>query len=429
MQRRQLAIRRHFLAGFIVIGLVFGGLLSWSVLAPFEGAVVASGDLAVESNQKAIQHLEGGIVKAIKVREGDRVSAGDVLIRLDGTETRANLAAIETRLMELLAREARLLAERDDRSQPEPRAGFEALTDTDAFARILEGQASLLKARSQSRRKKAEILGERIRQLRMRAEGLAQEAKSKITEVGLVGEELAGLEALFAKQLAPESRILDLKRQRTRLFGEHDALISERSRTQVQIGETRLELEQLLSDHREKVIAELREVTSELSELAERRVAAKDRLKRLDIVAPRSGYAIGVQTHTLGGVIKPGEPVMHIVPDDDRLMARIRISPADIDKIRVGQDARLRFSAFNQRRSPEIETRIVKVSADAMQDEKTGAPYYEVMAEIPHRPAGLPEITLVPGMPVEAMMRTDSRNVLSYLVKPLLDATHRTFRE
>ncbi len=429
MSRRNISVRPLFLGGFFIIGLVFGGLIAWSVLAPFEGAVLASGTIAVEGNRKAVQHLEGGIVAEINVREGDYVEAGQVILRLDGTATRAQLAALESRLGELAAREARLMAEQEGSRDLQIRPELADLAERPSVQSSLAGQASLLRARAESRASQARIMRQRMSQLQTRIEGSMNEIDAKRSELSLVEREAQSLQGLRDDGLVTETRMLELERAQFRLRGELEALNSQIATTRVQIGETELELRRLEAGFLEEVVTELRDVKAEIAELAEQRVAAIDRLKRLDIIAPTDGYAIGVRAHTVGGVISPSDPVLFVVPGDDRLVAKIRISPTDIDKVNVGQDARLIFSAFNQRESPEVNGAVITVSADAITDEATGMQFYEAIVEWPRDTSEAARFELLPGMPVDAMVKTESRNVLSYLIKPFQDAMNRTFRE
>lgn len=421
--------RRFFLIGWTTIILVFGGLLFWSVAAPFEGAVMAQGNVSVASNNKAVQHLEGGIVAALPAREGARVEAGELLIRLDGTPIRAELDNIDARLADLVAREARLKAERDGERVLALRELPPGLAEKLAVRESAESQSTLLNARSEARWTRRSILRQRIAQLREKILGLEAEVRSKRRQTDILKGEISDLRQLLEQGLAPRPRVLALERQRSALMGEIDSLTAEIASTQVQIGEAELEQLSLTDGHREDVITELTEVQTEIASLLTQRTAALDRLSRLDIRAPHSGRVLGVRAHTIGGVIAPGEPVMHIVPDNDQLVTRVRVQPQDIDKIRVGQTARLRFSAFNQVETPEVPGEVTKISADAVTDENTGMTYYEVIIALPSQAPLGERFPLMPGMPVEAMLRTESRNVLSYLVKPLTDTLSRTFRE
>lgn len=421
--------RRFLLLGWVTILTVFGGLGAWAILAPFEGAVVASGQLTVESRHKAVQHREGGIVAERFVREGDRVEEGQVLLRLDGTPIKSEMENLEARLVNLFARAARLAAELDGTETLAPQRVPDDLRASEALAEALAIQGDLMAARSEARATRSSILRQRISQLREREQGLEAEVQSKLDQSVLIGQELADLKTLLEKGLTPRPRILALERQGSALSGEIEALRAQIAETQVRIGETRLEILSLTEGFTEEVITELDAVRTEIAALLSQRRAALDRLQRLEIRAPQSGLVLGVRTNTTGGVIEPGAPIMHIVPEADPLIALVRVAPADIDRIRIGQPARLRFSAFNRDETPEVDATVSNISADAVRDDTTGQTYYEVTVQLPGpQPLG-EQVELLPGMPVDAMVRTESRNVLSYLVKPLRDAMSRTFRE
>lgn len=422
-------LRQYLMVGWGIVALVFGGLIAWSVFAPFEGAVLTAGQISVESNQQAVQHLEGGIVREIYVREADAVTEGQKLISLDATSTDAALQALEARLYGLLGNEARLIAERDGTDDLVLRPGFEAFANRPDMLAALSAQKTLLAARSTNLGTQATILRQRIAQLNTRIAGMQNEITAKDDQIALVDDEIARFEVLMERGQAVITRILALKRERAELQGSKDSLVSEIAATRVQIGEARSEIARLDQANTEDILTELRDVQTQIGELAEERTALLDRSGRLDILAPRSGRVLGIRAHTVGGIINPAEPIMYIVPENDRLIARVRISPADIDRISVGQAARLRFSAFDQRSTPQFEGKVIKISADALADEATGASWYEVMIEIPDEALSSSKFQLLPGMPVEASLTTESRNVLSYLVKPLTDSLSRTFRE
>lgn len=422
-------LRQYLVAGWGIVALVFGGLIAWSVFAPFEGAVLTSGQISVESNQQAVQHLEGGIVREIFVRESDAVTEGQKLLSLDATSTGAALQALEARLYGLLGTEARLVAERDGTDALALRPGFEAFATRPDMQAVLTAQEGLLKARSDNLGTQGTILRQRIDQLNTRIAGMQNEITAKDDQIALVEDEIARFETLMERGQAVITRVLALKRDRARLQGEKDALTSDIAATRVQIGEARSEIARLDQGNRETVLTELRDVQTQIGSLAEERTALLDRSGRLDITAPRAGRVLGIRAHTVGGVIRASEPIMYIVPENDRLVARVRISPADIDEISIGQPALLRFSAFNQDTTPTFEGTVIKISADAFADEATGATFYEAMIEIPDAALNASRFTLLPGMPVEASLTTESRNVLSYLVKPLTDSLSRTFRE
>jgi HlyD family secretion protein/epimerase transport system membrane fusion protein len=415
--------------GWGVIALVFGGLFLWSVLAPFEGAVLTGGQVVVEGNQQAVQHLEGGIVRDIYVAEADHVTAGQKLISLDPITADATVDALEARLFDLLGTEARLIAERDHKPMLSLRPGFSDLEGDPAMQEVLQSQQTLLTARTETRATQLKILQQRIDQLTTRINGMKREIGSKDTQISLLEDEVSRFEKLSAQGNASEVRVLALKRDLSRLRGEKDSLISDIAATQVQIGETRSEILRVEQDSRESILSELRETQTQIGELSEQRLTALDRRKRLDILAPSSGRVIGIRAHTVGGVINPSDPIMYVVPEDDRLVVKLRVKPSDIDKIAVGQTASLHFSAFDRNATPRYDGEVLKVSADALVDQTTGVAYYEVIASIPDEALASEDFPIVPGMPVDASLHTTRRTVLSYLIKPLVDSVSRTFRE
>lgn len=422
-------LRNYLVLGWGVILAVFGGLVFWSIFAPFEGAVLTSGQIAVETSQQAIQHLEGGIVRKIYVREADKVEAGQKLISLDATTADAGLQGLEARLFELLGAEARLRSERDNTETLTIRSGFLDLEKSSAMKSILHDQEILRDARARNRSTQITILNQRGEQLTEQIVGMQNEIRSKDTQIALLRDEIGRFEELVKRGNGTVTRVLALQRDLSRLQGEKDALIAQIAATRVQMGEARSEITRLDQGYREEVLTQLREIQTQIGELSEQRIAALDRQTRLDILAPRAGRVIGIRAHTLGGVITPSEPVMYIVPENDRLIAKVRIMLSDIDQIHVGQAATLRFAAFNQDKTPQVEGSVTKISADAVVDQTTGMPYFEAIVEIPDDALGAEQFPLLPGMPVDAAVRTESRSVLSYLVKPLTDSLARTFRE
>lgn len=430
MNSRKASDTTHlFRFGWGLVIALFGGLVFWSVFAPFEGAVLASGSVTVESNQQAVQHLEGGIVGEIFVKEGDRVAEGQTLIALDDTAVQARLSSVEARLFELLGHEARLLAERDDLETLTLRADLADLAGNPRMQSILGSQQELMQARAASRSTQVALLNQAVLQLRRRVRGRESEIDANLKQANLLEQEMISLQPLVDKQLVARPRIVGLQRELAQLEGAREALSAEVATTKIQIGEAQIELNQLTEGFREQVLTELRDAQTQVSELIEQRVASKDQLTRLLVLAPRAGRVLGVQTHTLGGVISPRDAIMHIVPENDPLIARVRVSPSDIDKVGPGNEAILRFPAFSANATPEVYGTVTKVSADALQDPVSGQFYFEAVVAIPQGRLDNQNFALVPGMPVDASLKTESRTVLSYLMKPLGDAMSKTFRE
>ena len=423
-------LRWTVITGLLVVAAVFGGLTAWSLMAPIDGAVIATGNVQVESNRKTVKHLEGGIVAELRVREGTYVEAGDLLIRLDDAVDQASLALIDSQLDELRARRARLVAEQND---VETLALPDALTERAHLPQVrdvVDGQTNLSEARRETRTAEKGLLLQRIEQLKNQIGGFRAQQKSQEKQIALLEQELGGLRQLYEKGYAPITRILALEREVERLRGERGAHIAEIARTQSSIGEAEMEIVRSDKTFREEVITELREVEAKLIELSEQRIAVVDRLKRRDIVAPQAGFVLDLQAHTVGGVIAAGEPIMDIVPGNDALVIAAQVQPQDIDKIQVGSEARIRLSAFNQRTTPEIFGRVKTVSGDRLLDATTGLPYYLAFIEMPADTAEqLNDLSLVPGMPAESFIRTGERTAISYFLKPLTDSFARAFKE
>jgi len=423
------SLRRHLLAGLTTLLVLGGGMGGWAATTEIASAVVAPGLVVVDSHVKKVQHPTGGVVGEIRVREGDRVKAGDVVVRLDETVTRANLAVITKGLDELGARRGRLEAERDGLERVKVRPELVARADEPEIKDLVNGEERLFQLRREARAGLKGQLKQRVEQLREQIGGQELQARAKGDEIRLIQEELKGVESLYAKNLVPLNRVTALKREETRLKGEQGQLISGVAQAKGKISETELQILQIDQDLRSEVAKELREIGAKSSELAEKRIAAEDQLRRIDIRSPLDGVVHQLAVHTVGGVISPADALMLIVPQADDMAIEVRVAPQDIDQIRIGQDAVLRLSAFNQRTTPEITGRVSRVAADLIQDQKTGVSYYTArVATSPEELARLDGLTLVPGMPVEAFIQTGERTALSYLAKPLSDQMSRAFK-
>jgi HlyD family secretion protein len=428
--RAQSSIRRHLIIAGLAVVLLIGGVGGWSAMSNISGAVLAIGTVAVEGNVKRVQHREGGIVGAIAVADGDRVAEGDILITLDATTTRANLAIIENQIDQLSARRMRLLAEREGAQAPQVPQALAQRADQPEIAELVSGETALFEARQRTLQGQRRQLRERVRQIDQEIEGLSARREAKDDEISLITQELEGVNQLYDKGMIPFPRVAELRRMRAQLAGELGQLMAEIARAATRIAETELQILQLDEDRLSETLTELRQVEAQMIELSERRVAALDELARVDIRAPQNGYVHELAAHTVGGVISPGETVMIIVPDEGQLLVEVRIGAADIDQVGNGQIATLRLSAFNQRTTPEIEGRIRTVSADLSRDPQTGETWYLGRIDIPpEQLARLNGLTLLPGMPVEAFVQTGERTPLSYFLKPLADHLARAMRE
>jgi HlyD family secretion protein len=411
----------------IVAGLLGGG---WIALMPLAGAVVVPGNLVVQSNVKTIQHPTGGVVAQIAVHNGMRVSAGDLLVRLDATQAQASLQVVSKQLDELRARIARLVAERDGLSRPEVPAELSSRLTESSVNNLLASEETIFKARANARESQKDLLHSRIAQLGQEIGGLDAQVGSKAKQLELIEGELSGVQELYDKRLVPLTRLMTLQRETARIEGERGQLISAIAETKSKIGEAQLQIVRLDQDFRSDVVKELGETRGKEAELVERGVAARDLLDRIDIRAPTSGLVHQLSAHTIGGVIRAGDPIMEVVPDSDDLQIEARMQPNDIDQVRTGQKAFVRFSAFNQRVTPQLAGIVSYVSADTSHDQQSNASYFTVRVTLPEdehrRLAGL---QLVSGMPAEVFMQTGSRTMLSYLLKPIADQLQRAFVE
>ncbi|HZY23355.1 MAG TPA: HlyD family type I secretion periplasmic adaptor subunit [Beijerinckiaceae bacterium] len=425
----QRSIRSHLLGGLAVVALLAGGVGGLAATTELSGAVIAPGSLVVDSNVKKVQHPTGGVVGELRARDGDKVKAGDIVVRLDETITQANLAIVVKSLNELQSRLARLEAERDNVDKIVFPAELLARADDPELARSMTGERNLFEFRKSARAGQKAQLRERIAQLKEEIQGLTGQVAAKKRETELIGQELEGVRDLWRKNLVQIQRVTALERDAARLEGERGQLIASTAQAKGKISEIELQILQIDQDLRSEVAKDLREVQGKIAELVERKVAAEDQLKRIDIRAPQNGMVHQSTVHTVGGVITPGEAIMLIVPEADALTVEAKLAPQDIDQVRVGQTAALRFSAFSQRTTPELDGVVSRVSADLTTDQRTGAAYYVVRITLSDSEiARLEGLRLVPGMPVEAFIRTGERTVLSYVMKPFTDQITRSFR-
>lgn len=409
---------------FLLVG-VLGGLAATIIL---QGAVIASGTLVVDSYVKPVQHQKGGAVGEIYVKNGDVVRVGQTLLRLDDTQTRANLAIVSKRLTELMARSARLTAERDGASQIRFPDRFEQADDQVAV--VVKGEQDLFDIRQSSKTGRKAQLKERVRQLSKESDGLLAQQDGKREAIAIIKKELASLEPLLRQGIIPATRVYSLQREAADLTGELGALVASTAETNGKIAETELQIIQVEDDFRSEVSDQLRQAEGEIGEYSERLVAAEDELRHIDIKAPQDGVVHQLAVHAPGAVVTPGEAIMQIVPNQDALMPELKLSPQDIDQTRLGQAVTLRFSAFSQRTTPELNGHISKIAADLTTDQKSGQSFYSLRVSIPPAEwARLGSLTPVAGMPVEAFVQTGERTALAYLMKPFMDQIQRAFRE
>ena len=424
------SLRTHVLLIVIASMLLFIAIGGWAVTTEFSGAVIAPGQLMVDSNVKKVQHLTGGVVGELRVRDGVRVKAGDVLVRLDDIQTRANLAIVSKALDELSARQSRMEAERDNADAVVfPRDLLDRIDNTDV-ERAITGELRQFETRRTTRDGQKAQLKERIAQLTQEITGYDAQIASKNNQIEWIGKELAGVRDLWERKLVPYIRLSALEREKNRLEGERGQLIASIAQARGKMTEIDLQITQIDQDMRTEVGRELADIRSRTAELVEKKVAAQDMLQRIDIRAPQDGVVHQLAVHTVGGVIASGEQIMLIVPEADTLTVEVKVQPQDIDQLHLGQTTIVRLSAFNQQTTPELSGVISRVSADISEDARSGMRFYAVRVSVPESEVvRLVSLKLVPGMPADVFIQTSPRTVMSFLIRPLWDQIGRAFRE
>jgi HlyD family secretion protein len=424
------SIRLHLSVGLAVVALLAGGLGTWASTQEISGALIAPGQIVVESNVKKVQHPTGGVVGELRAHDGDVVKAGDIVVRLDDTVTKASLAIVTKNLDALMARAARLEAEqRGLEGVVFPQELLERTNDPDVY-NLMKSEIKLFEVRVTGRAGQKAQLRERITQLNEEIAGLTAQEKAKDQEIALVDKELDGVRQLYDQHLVQISRLTTLERDAARLNGERAQYVASRAQAKGKIAETELQVIQVDKDVVSEVSKDLREAKDKIGEFVERKVTAEDQLRRIDIRAPQDGVVEQSTVHTVGGVITAGDSIMLIVPQSDDLQVEAKVNPHDIDKLQVGQKTLLRLSAFNQRTTPELNGVVSRVSPDVTTEQRTGQSYYTIRVSMPPEEiARLGDAKLIPGMPVEAFVQTGDRTMLSYLMKPLHDQLMRAFRE
>ncbi|QIK39357.1 HlyD family type I secretion periplasmic adaptor subunit [Pontivivens nitratireducens] len=422
---------RPIMLGVLALLFLVGGVFTWSIATTIAGAVIASGQLEVESNRQIIQHPEGGVVGTIYANDGDMVEAGEILIRLDDTMLRSELAIIESQYYELIARRGRLRAESEDLPAIRFDEGLlEIAQQNEEIAELVGGQIRLFEARIASNAQQISQLRERQIQIEELIEGRNVQLAALNEQLGLISEELIDQQSLLDRGLAQASRVLSLRREDASLRGQVGELVASVAESRGRIAELEIEIIRLQTTRQEEAITTLRDMQYRENELRERRLSAIETLSRLEIRAPVSGIVYGSTVHAVRSVIRPADPVMFIVPQDSPLVITSRIETINIDQVVVGQEAVLRFAAFDQRTTPELYGVVTRISADVLTDEVSGMNYYEAQI-LPYDGEidKLQGLELVPGMPVDAFIQTGERSPLTFLTKPLTDYFTKAFRE
>jgi HlyD family type I secretion membrane fusion protein len=428
---RRWSARFPLFVGFAAIFLMLSGIGAWSVGTQIAGAVVAPGVVEVQSERQVIQHPDGGVVGEILARDGDPVSAGDVLVRFDGTFLRSELAIVESQLAEIFARNARLMAERDGAEAIEfsERPAFDTVGDA-TLSELVDGQRTLFDARRASLAQEQLQLAEQQSQIDRQIEGMEAQLAALGRQLDLISGEVEDVQSLFERGLVQGPRLSELQREEARLQGEIGNLTALVAEAETRISGLAIESLRLEERRREEAITRLRDLGFSRIELQERRISLRERIARLDVRAPVSGIVFASSVVAQQSVVQAAEPMMYIVPGDQPLQVAARIDPIDIDQVFPGQDVALMFTTFNRRTTPEVPGTVLRVSADAETDEARGITYYQAMI-LPDEDAmaAMPELALLPGMPVETFLKTEDRTPLSYLTQPLTVYFQRAFRE
>ena len=416
--------------GITVILLFFGAFGAWAMLAPLESAAIAPGVVSVESKRKTIQHLEGGIVGEIRVKDGDEVNAGDELVVLDETQPRAALALINSRYLAARALEARLIAERDGQDTITFPPVLNGQRGDQEIAEIIEGQTNIFNARRRSIKGQTAIMEKRVAQFNEEIEGLKGQAKAQEKQLELANDEIESFQKLFDKGLSDKSRLRQLQRELAQVTGAHSKNIAAIAGARQNINEAQLQISELKTKFLNEVVQQLGDVQKEIYELNEKIRSAEDVLKRTVIRAPMAGTIVGLQVHTVGGVIAPGQALLDIVPKDEQLVVEAYINPDDIDIVEPGLTAQVRLTALSRRHTLPIEGHVLTVSADRLTNERTGEAYYLARVLLPDNVSELlGEEVLYPGMKAEVMIVTGARTTFEYLSRPITRSMNRAFRE
>ncbi|MBV8413302.1 MAG: HlyD family type I secretion periplasmic adaptor subunit [Alphaproteobacteria bacterium] len=421
---------RPALAGWLIIAAFFGGFGVWAATAPLDGAVVANGVVKVDGNRKSVQHLDGGIVKELRVKEGDRVKAGDVLIVLDDTQTRAEVQILFEQYVALRATEVRLLAELANASQLIMPTELAARQGDTYAASIWAGQVKQFETRRAALEGQRQVILEKINQLQSQIDGAEAQVKAYNEQIESVRTEADSVAPLVDKMLLPKPRLLQLQRTAYGLDGQIADAQANVAKFKQAIGEQQLQIAQLQNDRMAEVTKDLREIQAKLAEVLPKRTNAEATLARMEIRSPYAGRVVGLSVFSIGGVIQRGEKILDIVPEDDDLTVEVQVAVEDISEVHPDMRAEMHLTAYKQRIVPTIHGQVVHVSADRLTDPKTNNAYY--VAQI--RPdlselADLPDVHLYPGVPASVMIPTKSRTAFDYIVGPLVESFHHAFRQ
>jgi len=428
--QEKMGVSKPVFVGLFVIALFFGGLGGWAALAPLGSAAIASGVVSVEGSKKTVQHFEGGIIADILVKDGDVVEAGQTLIRLQRTQAEASLQLVYGRKMVALAEKARLVAEQQNSDHIVFADWLMSKKSDPNVARAMQGQLNIYEARKLARKGQITILEQKIAQLREEIKGLDGQVDSSNRQIKLISLELKDIEQLVRKKLAKRSRLRALQRNAAELDGTRSQNVARIAQSKQAIGEIRLQISEIQNAVLNEAVTELRNVQAQLFDLEEQERSSRDILNRTAIVAPNGGIIVNMKVHTTGGVIGSGEPLLDIVPTDQKLIIQAEVNPTDIDVVNIGAIARISFPAFSQRTVSPAEGTVISISADSLMNERTGVSYYQALVQIDDlESSNLTVDQLRPGMQADVMISTGERTALDYFLTPIMASFDRAMTE
>ena len=418
------------IAGAVIVFIFFGVLGTWAALARLDAAAIAPAVVKVDGNRKSVQHLQGGIIKELRIKEGDLVTAGQALIVLDDVQAQAAVDVLSKQYTAFRAQEARLLAERSRAGAINFPEELKSRSDDPDVAQTMQTQSALFESRRAALTGQIGVLKQRISQTREQVTGMQGQLTAQQRQLESTQNELSGLRDLFKRGYVPRQRMLELERSAAALEGQAAEFSSNMMRARQAMEELNLQIIQLQTDRTNQVEGDLRDVQIRVLETAPKLQAARNTLERTQIRAPYSGYIVGLTAYSIGGVVAPGEKIMDIVPDQNGVMVEATVNVDDIRDVRPGMRAEVRLTAYKQRTTPIIFGQVRNVSADRMTDTRTGAGYYVVQIKLDEQDLKrYGDIKLVPGMAAEVSIPTRARTALDYLVRPLTDSLNRSFRQ
>lgn len=423
--------RKPIIIGMWATLLLFGSFIIWGSTAKIYSTAIANGKIVVDSNKKIIQHLEGGIIEEIYIKGGDKVNAGDKLIRLSETSAKANQELLNKQLFALKATKIRLMSERDSKTDVNFSNLPKEYQDDQEFIKILGGELELFNIRKKSLNERIDILTQKKEQLKNEINGLKSQENAVDQRISMLSEESESLDQLYKDRIISKNRYLELKKQTAELEGNKGQYTANIAKVSQAISETELEITNIKTEKLNEILKELQEVQTKIADLEERTSASSDILTRTLITAPVSGIINNLKYHTKGGVISPGAEILEIIPQDEELIVEVRVNPQDIDVVTVGLNSKVRLSAYKSKAVPMLAGQVINVSADSFEDQQSGLSFFVARIKINDEEISklTGDVRLYPGMPVESYIVTGSRTFLQYLFDPITISMRRAFRE